>query len=117
MKKILFCLLFLISTSLLLLPGWLDRKFADPGFEQIVFTLRSGLDGVDMYFVYSFVRNVVLTPLAILIVLLIAFRLVSQRVNTRGLLPRYLPASLMAIYLFVAVVTITVKYDLIGELT
>jgi len=117
MKKILFCSLFFISTALLLLPRWIERKFGHISFEPIEFALRTSWAGVDMNIVSSFVRNVVLTPLAILIFLLLVLRLASRHGNIGRFLSRFRPAWCILIYVSLAAAPLIVKYDLLDYLT
>ncbi len=114
-KKILFTLFFLIASMLLVLPSWLERHFGDTTVAQIEFVLRSTMAGVDMKLVSSFIRYVIIVPV-LSMVLLVIFRrvLVKRRLLKTGM---HAPLALVSVYLLLAITYITVKYDLVAELS
>jgi phosphoglycerol transferase len=60
-KNLLVYLLIFISTTIFITGIWIKAKFGDVGFEGVVFTMKTPLDGVPTTLIFSYLRRLLIS--------------------------------------------------------
>lgn len=106
--------MFMFSTSLLLISHWVGRMFGSIDVAQIDVFLHNTMAGVDTRVIYSFIKNIILVSVAILAGLLLILRLAPRYVKFSS---SRLPAVTLSAYLLLTLTYVTLKFDIISQLT